>query len=580
MRLSEALEINRAAPAGSSSIREVHLVCGFTPLHLETFVRARVRMRFPESAAAIHTGLFGDIEGNLARAAARPADAAIVVIEWGDLDPRLDLRASAGWSEATLDDVIVQAAERTARLVRLLETLAAAMPVALTAPSLPLPPVTHFPPARSSPFELRLRAIALDLLNRAGANRNIRVASDAELALRSPEGARLDAALLLHAGFPYAIPHADAIAALCVECAFPAAPKKGLITDLDDTLWKGILGDVGVDGVSWRLDAKSHGHALYQQLLASLAESGVLIAVASKNDPELVETALARTDGLLARSRIFPVEAGWGAKSEAVGRILKAWNIGADSVVFIDDSPMELAEVAEAHPGMECMRFPVDKPSAIIELLHTLRALFGRPEVRDEDRLRLDSLRNAAEQTQGGAAEASEDFLRNLNAKIIFEHGPDSGRAFELVNKTNQFNLNGRRFTESEWKKYFEQPGAFLMTASYADRFGPLGKIAVIGGVRREGQCDVDLWVMSCRAFSRRIEFQMLKTLFETTGASLIRLRFAPTPRNGPTQDFLRRFFDDLNEGTIELSAELFERKSPPLFHRVTDNRLREHQTA
>ena len=146
---------------------------------------------------------------------------------------------------------------------------------------------------------------------------------------------------------------------LSVQCLFPAPPKKGIITDLDQTLWKGILGDAGVDGISWSLDGKSQAHALYQQVLASLADSGVLVAIASKNDPDLVEAALQRPDILLPPSQIFPMEVGWGVKSDAVGRILETWNIGADSVVFVDDSPMELAEVAEKYPGIECLRFPV-----------------------------------------------------------------------------------------------------------------------------------------------------------------------------------------------------------------------------
>ncbi len=581
MRLSEALDVIRAGVPDSGTVRRIHLICGFTPLHLETFVRARAQLRFPAAKIEIDTGLFGDLEGNVARAAHKSADAALVAIEWADLDARLDLRSAAGWKSETLDDIATQIGERLTRLHSLLRALAAAMPVAVLSPSLPLPPVTHFPPSQSGAFELQLRAAMAGFLERLAADRHLRVVSESELALRSPAAARLDAALLLHAGFPYSIAHADAVADLALACAFPAAPKKGLITDLDDTVWKGILGDAGVSGVSWSLDRRSHGHALYQQMLGSLAQSGVLVGVASKNDPTLVESAFARPDMILKPDQVFPFEAGWGAKSDAVSRILARWNIAADSVVFVDDSPMELAEVAERHPGIECLRFPADKPAAILELLWTLRSLFGKGEIREEDRVRASSLRTAAAIEPAAAGEASEEFLRKVDAKITLDYEMDSGRAFELVNKTNQFNLNGRRFTEAEWRAYFEQPGAFLVTAGYEDRFGPLGKIAVIAGICEGLRCAIDVWVMSCRAFSRRIEFQMLARLFENTRAKALLLRFSPTPRNGPTQECLRRLLGfDPPEGEIELTAEQFRRNCPPLFHTVHQPSRKERQTA
>jgi len=109
--------------------------------------------------------------------------------------------------------------------------------------------------------------------------------------------------------------------------------------------------------VSWDLAGHHQLHGLYQLLLAALAEEGVLIGVASKNDPASVQQAFLRKDLLVRPNQIFPMEVNWNAKSSSVERILRTWNIGADSVVFVDDSPMELAEVAAALPGIECVRF-------------------------------------------------------------------------------------------------------------------------------------------------------------------------------------------------------------------------------
>ena len=549
----------------------VHLLCGFMPLHLETFIKAYLTLRFPGTSSSLAGGLYGDLEGNIQ--GAREGDGAIAVIEWSDLDQRLGFRASAGWQRETLDDIVTQVEEKCRRLEAHLIELAQKMPVAVASPSLGLPPMTHLPPSQANDCEVRLNVILAGFLQRIAGHGGIRLVSGSKLASISPSNARHDVKMDLHAGFPYTLSHADVLAEVSVQCLFPAPPKKGIITDLDQTLWKGILGDVGVEGISWSLEDKSQGHAIYQQALASLADSGVLVAIASKNDPKLVEAALQRPDLLLLPSQIFPVEASWGVKSEAVGRILQAWNIGADSVVFVDDSQMELAEVAEKYPGVECLRFQPDDPAAIVDLVWQLRARFGKSEVLEEDRLRLKSIRASASALRENTVEPSADFLARSEAKVTLETASADPRAFELVNKTNQFNLNGVRYTEAEWKALARRPGAFLATVSYEDRFGPLGRIAVIGGYREKDRCYVDTWVMSCRAFSRQIEFQSIRQLFAKSGASEIRFRFKPTDRNGPLQTFFALFFNGGAgaEGELQLRPDDFERLCPSLSHQVND---------
>jgi FkbH-like protein len=572
MRLSEALRINEQAVSTTNAPRKIHLACGFTPLHLETFVQANVRLKFPGESIEIVSGLFGDLEGNLLKASQVRAEGALLVLEWSDLDERLGLRASAGWGSEILADVLQEVPEKLRRIEAGLTELAKRMPVAVLAATLQIPPLTHLPPSQASGFELQLQCARTNFLCRICSIPGVRLVSDSALSLRSPQAQRHDVKMDLHAAFPYSTAHASAAAELLVSCLFPRAPKKGLITDLDDTLWKGILGDVGVGALSWSLEDRSQAHAIYQQLLASLAEYGVLVAVASKNDPDLVREAFAHPRLLLQEAQVFPMEAHWGAKSESVGRILKAWNVGADSVVYVDDSPMELAEVAERHPDIECIRFPAEDPAGIVDLVFRLRSLFGKSEIRDEDRLRLESLRSYTALDAATSTGAAPDFLARLNAKLIlrFSTAANDGRAFELVNKTNQFNLNGRRFTESEWQSYFERPDAVLVTAEYEDRFGPLGKIAVMGGYGRRGDLHIDLWVMSCRAFSRNIEFQMLQKLFEKYQASSIRFAFKSTERNGPLQEFFGRFAKtDRFENGLELSASAFEQSRPELFHNV-----------
>ncbi len=571
MRLAEALQVIRHA-SGPNSI-SVELACGCTVLHLATFLSARLRLRFPEVGGTVKGGVFGDLEGNLARASQSESDGALAIIEWSDLDPRLGFRSSALWNRHSLDDIVRQVAERCARLERLVSALSRIRPVAVVGPGLPLPPLHHVPSAMSSGFELQLLALTANLLNGLGTIRNVRVVSDSTLAAVSPPGARHDIVADLRTGCPYTLAHSDALAALAVTCLFPEPPRKGLITDLDGTLWKGILGDVGVDGVSWTLDAGSHEHAIYQNLLASLAGSGVLLAVASKNDPDLVQIALQRNDLLVSEQHFFPVEASWGTKSGAVRRILDRWNVGAESVVFVDDSPMELAEVAEAHPGLECLQFPADT-KAIPAFIRALRDRFGKPLVLAEDQLRQASIRASATLSARADDQAAgpDDFSERLGATLTVEPVGDDGRALELVNKTNQFNLNGERYTETAWRLLRARPGGFATTVAYVDRFGPLGRIAVLAGLLRGDTCEVDVWVLSCRAFSRQVESHTVRYLFDKTGAKIVCFRHHMTARNGPVQTFLAGVGAiPAADGALMLEAGTFKTHCPPLFHKVID---------
>ena len=200
------------------------------------------------------------------------------------------------------------------------------------------------------------------------------------------------------------------------------------------------------------------------------------------------------------------------------------------------------AEVEAVHPAITALPFPADDASAF-DLIVRLRDLFGKSRLSAEDEIRLESLRQArlATAETGATGAAAETFLERLDAEVTLEFiaGPPPARALELVNKTNQFNLNGRRFTDGEWLARLPVPGAFLLQVGYRDKFGPLGAIAVVAGRSTASAVDIDSWVMSCRAFSRRIEYVSIKALFDRFGAAALRFDYQPTARNGPLRAFL-----------------------------------------
>jgi FkbH-like protein len=554
VKLLEALELLKHNPPADAPVLEVQLACGFTPLHLLTFLGAHLRSAFPAHRVNITTGAFGDLSGNLERLSQLEGGTVVAIIEWADLDPRLGIRILGGWAPDQLGDFVQTARGRADRMSLAISALAHKNTVVVVLPTLPIPPAAYAPGWFSSKLEVALSVIKADLQSRLSELAGVRLLSDQNLDILSPISTRFDAKSELNSGFPYSLLHADILSDLIAKLVINAQPKKGLITDLDNTLWSGILGEIGTEGINWDLDHHTLRHGLYQQLLASLAESGVLIGVASKNDPALVEEAFRTRGPALSRDRVFPLEANWGPKSESVRKIVTAWNIGYDSVVFIDDSPLELAEVQAAHPDIECILFPSDDKSAY-ELLWKLRDTFGKPNVTAEDAIRLDSIRSSAAIAEASKGEGytPEKFLQEAGGKlsIAFAKNPPDPRALELINKTNQFNLNAKRHTEATWSQFLADANAFLMLVSYEDKFGPLGKIAVMAGRAGNGKLAIDHWVMSCRAFSRRIEHACLQRIFEKFDAESADLDFIKTLRNQPVQDFLAEITGDAHASTI-----------------------------
>lgn len=540
MKLIEALNAVKSMQSQGGPTLPCALVTGFTPLHLKTFLTAELAQRLPGRTISIAEGLYGDLAGNIGRLRETGVDFAIVVMEWSDFDPRLSIRSAACWSSSELSDIVTTAQQRATPLLRAIEA-AAPLALSISLPTLPLIPLAFTPSWQSSSFELDLRGIVQSLASSLARIPHARLLSAQQLDLQSPPADRFDVIAEVRTGFPYRMAHASALAALLASLALRTSPQKGLITDLDGTLWKGILGEDGVEGISWDLEHHSQIHAFYQRFLGSLASAGVLLAVASKNDPDLVKEAFQRADLAVEPSVFFPVEAHWKRKSESVARILDMWNIGADAVVFVDDSALELAEVKAAHPGIECLHFPAGDDPAIYDFIVRLRDLFGKSNIVEEDTLRLQSIRRAHSGTALSPSVPSGDFLDQTEAEITFAFSrePLDPRALDLVNKTNQFNLNGIRHTEASWHRLLSGPDAFLMVASYRDKFGPLGKIAVLAGSVRGSRLSIDAWVMSCRALSRRIEFKCLAELLARFDPAEVEFDYHQTERNGPFRNFL-----------------------------------------
>jgi FkbH-like protein len=574
MKLREALEILHTPSASEGPSYRVYLVTGFEALHLKTFLGARIRQHLAaqvgDRPVDVRAGLFGDLDGNWRRAISEAATAPIAtILEWGDLHPALAWREAsfpASWNQ---DSIIAEVTTRLRVWLDLLRNLRECRQV-LTLPALPIAPWTmHGLDGQSPNLEIELRAL-LAQFARDTTRLGVRVAAPSLTAAWDPSKD-------LSTGFPYTLEFADELAEHIATLVLPPVPKKGVITDLDYTLWQGVVGDDGPHGVSWDIDHKARVYGWWQQFLASLSHQGIFVGIASKNDRDPVEAALARPDLLLSPESIFPMEVHWSDKAESIQRIAAVWNVGLDSLVFVDDNPLELELVQQALPQVECVLFPKDDPSAVAGMLMRLRKLFAKESVSSDDLLRVASLRQRGvleqQDVPSNGNGRSEDHFATLGSSLRFDcRRPPQARALELINKTNQFNLNGHRWDESSWLAWCRRPEARLVLVGYEDRFGPLGNIAVLAAEYVGDDLHVRSWVMSCRAFSRRIEFATLHFLLARWPCKRISFDWRRTERNGPAFDVLRQLFGDLpSPGTLEIESDALRSRLPPQYAAIKE---------
>src|SRR5215831_13477738 len=177
MKLLEALEILKRPVVAAGSAREISLLCGFTPLHLKTFLEAHLRTHFPTNRIEIKTGLYGDLAGNLERLEKTGGSETCIVVEWGDLDPRLGIRSLGSWRTADIPEIVESARRQSERLIYLVRRAAEFVPLYVSSPTIPLPPIFITRAAQAHKDECKLREIASCFSAALCASRQVKVIS-------------------------------------------------------------------------------------------------------------------------------------------------------------------------------------------------------------------------------------------------------------------------------------------------------------------------------------------------------------------------------------------------------------------
>ena len=319
--------------------------------------------------------------------------------------------------------------------------------------------------------------------------------------------------------------------------ALLAPPHKVVVLDCDNTLWKGVVGEEGVQGI-----AIPPGWRALQRFMAELAGQGFLLCLCSKNiEADVLEVFDLRPDMILKREHLVSWRINWQPKSENIRSLARELNLGLDSFVFLDDNPVECAEVGSGCPEVLTLRLPVD--GDIEGFLRHVWA-FDRPRVTAEDRQRTAMYRQEAERARFlEEAPTIDEFLAGLGLRIaIAEPTPGQvDRVAQLTQRTNQFNFTTIRRTEGEVRRLGES-GLGCRAVEVSDRFGDYGLVgAMIFGPRGEA-LEVNTFLLSCRVLGRGVEHRMLGTLGEiarASGLARVDATILLSKKNQPARDFL-----------------------------------------
>jgi FkbH-like protein len=313
--------------------------------------------------------------------------------------------------------------------------------------------------------------------------------------------------------------------------------KKVLLLDADNTLWGGVVGEDGVEGI--QVDDQYPGilYRRFQQELLNLRTSGLLLCLVTKNNEADVREAFDRRGMPLRWDSFAAIRANWVPKSVNIRSIADELNVGTDSMVFIDDNPVELAEVAAQFPGLLGRQFDIREAADALGWLEELPDI-GTWLPSAEDLAKTEQYRQEASRKEAaGSAASLEDYIASLG--IVIEAGINRAdhvkRIAQLTNKTNQFNLTTRRYSESEILAAMGQGQVFDFRVR--DRFGDMGIIAV--AVVRDGE--IEAFLMSCRALGRKIEDDIIKYVLMKAPAGSLNAAFIPTGKNPMVEDFYER---------------------------------------
>lgn len=323
------------------------------------------------------------------------------------------------------------------------------------------------------------------------------------------------------------------------------SPRKVLCTDLDNTLWGGVLGEEGPDGIATGSAFPGNCYLEYQKYLKQLASRGILLAIVSKNNEEDVREAfqIRSADLALNLDNFVAAKIGWNEKSDSIRELAQELSLGLDSFVFVDDNPVECEAIRQQLPEVAVVAAPVLEPWKLVEVLSE-QPFFDAAAVTDEDVNRLGEYKAQAKRAELASNAGSRDeFLASLGIVCTFQSALQAplSRAVQLLAKTNQFNLTTRRRSAAEIEEFASAAGGQALAVRVRDRFGDAGVVGLALACNLGDSCFIDSLLLSCRVIGRGIETALLVHLGEyamRSGARTLVGEFIATKKNAPCATF------------------------------------------
>jgi FkbH-like protein/FkbM family methyltransferase len=399
------------------------------------------------------------------------------------------------------------------------------------------------PPGREKAIaEPELEAIESRLLKQAQEFPNVTVIGSKEILARYPTEAFHDAHANGLGHVPYTPEGFAAIGSSVFRkiVGLRQLPHKVIVLDCDNTLWQGVCGEEGPLGVT-----VTPAHAALQEFMIRQMQAGRLLCLGSKNSEEDVWAVFAQNPGMvLKREHLAAWRINWTAKSENLRSLARELNVGFDAFIFLDDNPVECAEVRAECPEVLTLQLPAD-PNRLTQFLnHTW--VFDQAHITEEDRTRTQKvLENARRETYRGQVSTLKDFINGLQLRVdIFAPTRDQfSRVSQLTLRINQFNFTTIRRSESEIIHFFEQEHSLGLAATVSDRFGDYGMVGLLLYRGGTDAYDVDTFLLSCRVLGRGVEHEILASLGRRAleqGKQWVNFRFEPTPKNQPAWEFIQ----------------------------------------
>ncbi|MFW9958139.1 MAG: HAD-IIIC family phosphatase [Candidatus Odinarchaeota archaeon] len=322
--------------------------------------------------------------------------------------------------------------------------------------------------------------------------------------------------------------------------------KKCIVLDLDNTLWGGIIGEDGLEGIKLGNTAPGIEYVEFQKTLLSLYNRGIILAICSKNNyDDVVKVFREHPFQILKEEHFAALRINWQNKAVNLEELAAEINIGLDSMVFLDDNPVERAQVSQVHPEVLVVDMPKN-PRLYRDMLENLK-VFDVLSLTKEDLTRGEMYAGKRKRSElEKSATSIEDFLRTLELKVTVNevNDFDAPRVVQLIGKTNQFNLTTKRYTDAEVNNFRQSKEAAVYSMAVKDRFGDEGIVGVAIVRKQTSDWLIDSFLMSCRVIGRSAETAMLAKIVadaRKSKAQRVLGEYIPTNKNPPAADFYKR---------------------------------------